>query len=465
MSAVDRRAFLLGNRRGSLDRTANAAGHYQPTKVAAPGSSPKSVVVPTHEFAGNLDERLDFPEDWELNGMHMKGYGAPPMSAPEIAAAIRRPIGAKPLRELAEGKSKVVITFDDLTRATPTFLIVPHILNELQAAGVRDESILFLGSFATHRPMTAEEVAKKLGRDVAARYAWVNHACFYGCKEIGTTSFKTNVMVNQTFLDADLKITLSGIKVHYDAGYGGGAKAVLPGLAHIDTIEHNHNVLLRETNTAGPVRVFKNEMRLDLIEAARMAQVDFSVQTMYDQKQRVTHVFAGDIVDAHHAAVRVAAKTDCTPTFKDADIVVTNAYPQCAQAQHAQRWIGLSVKEGGTGVLIIQHPLTTDPIHFLNNRTAARTGMSYYQATAARILGTGPARRGGRGPVSPKHTLIVYSQYMNRTLMNNYVGGTIFASSWEEVIRHLREKHKGSAVRVAVYPYGGMQHQELELDG
>ena len=89
-------------------------------------------------------------------------------------------------------------------------------------------------------------------------------------------------------------------------------------------------------------------------------------------------------MDAHHAIVRVAAKTYCTPTFKDADIVVTNAYPQNAQACHAQRWINLSVKEGGTGVLIIQHPLTLDPIHFLNNRTASRRGMSYYQTTATR---------------------------------------------------------------------------------
>ena len=89
-----------------------------------------------------------------------------------------------------------------------------------------------------------------------------------------------------------------------------------------------------------------------------MAKVDFSVQLMYDQKLRPIQVFSGDIVEAHHAAVRVAAKTYCTPTFKDADIVVANAYPQNAQAFHGQRWINLSVREGGTGVLIIQHPLT-----------------------------------------------------------------------------------------------------------
>jgi hypothetical protein len=195
-------------------------------------------------------------------------------------------------------------------------------------------------------------------------------------------------------------------------------------------------------------------MRLDLIEAARMAKVDFSVQLMYDQKLRPIRVFSGDIVDAHHAAVRVAANTYCTPTFKDADIAVSNAYPQNAQAFHAQRWIGHSVREGGTGVLIIQHPLTLDPVHFLNNRAASRSGMSYYQTTAYRLAAPLPRRTG----------LVVYSQYLSRRLMNNYPAATHFASKWEDVIRILQQRHKGDA-RVAVYPYGGMQHQEIELDG
>jgi hypothetical protein len=291
---------------------------------------------------------------------------------------------------------------------------------------------------------------------VAAKYAWLNHSCFYGTKEIGTTSFKNKIQVNQNFLAADLKVTLSGIKVHYDAGYGGGAKAVLPGVSHIDTVEYNHNVLLRQTKTAGPVRVFKNEMRQDMIEAARMAGVDFSVQIMYDQKLRPIHVFSGDIVDAHHAAVRVAAKTYCTPTLPDADIVVTNAYPQNSQAFHGQRWINLSMKkEGGTGVVIVQHPLTLDPIHFLNNRTMSRGGASYYEMTKRRVEAQMPGNSG----------LIVYSQYMDRTMMNNYSRTSHFVTKWEDVIRILKERHKGNSVRVAVYPYGGMQHQEIELDG
>ncbi len=459
VSTFSRRGFLQSAGSASaipLIGTALASGAYQPTQVAAlKGSTPHSVVIPTHEFAGNLDERLDFPNDWEIHVQHMKGHGAAVLTPQGIAAAISKPIGTPPLREVAAGKNNVVITFDDLTRATPTFYIVPHILAELKAAGIKDENILFLGSFATHRPMTAEEVQRKLGKDIATRYAWKNHSCFYGCKEIGTTTFKTVVQVNQDFLGADLKITLSGIKVHYDAGYGGGAKAILPGLSHIETVEHNHNVLLRQTKTAGPVRIFKNEMRLDMIEAARMAKVDFSVQTMYNEKLRPVHVFAGDIVEAHHAAVRVAAKSDCTETFQNPDIVVSNAYPQNAQAFHGARWLRYSIKPGGTGVLIVQHPLTLDPIHFLNNRSASRSGTSWF-ASRNRV-GGGMGQNTG---------LIVYSQYLSQNLKNSYPAATTqFATKWEEVIKMLKERHKGTGVQVAVYPYGGMQHQEIELDG
>ena len=461
ISIFSRRSFI--QRAGTagtvpLIGTALAAGAYQQTNVPALKGSAHSVVIPTHEFTGNLDERLDFPVDWTLNVMRMKGEGDAVLTPQQITASIQKPIGTAPLREIAAGKGNAVITFDDMTRPTPAFAIAPLVLAELKAAGIKDENILFLGSFATHRPMTVDEVQRKLGKEIATKYAWLNHACFYGCKELGTTSFKTNVQVNQNFMGADLKITMSGIKVHYDAGYGGGAKAILPGLSYIETVEHNHNVILRQTKTSGPVRIFKNEMRLDIIEAARMAKVDFSVQTMYDEKLRPTHVFAGDIVEAHHTAVRLAAKTYCTETFQNPDIVVSNAYPQNAEAYNPAKWLRYSIKPGGTGVLIIQNPAGPDPIHFLNNRTASRSGMAWFQSRN-RVGGFGP---GGQGQ---NIGLIVYSQYMNRNIMNNYAAGTQFATKWEEVIGFLKERHKGTGIQVAVYPYAGMQHQMIELDG
>lgn len=455
---ASRRDFLkiAGNAAAvPLIGTAMARAFFQPTRVESLKGSVKSVVIPTHEHFGNIDERLDFPSDWEINVMHMKGHGAAVLMEAEIARELNRPIGRPPLRAIAAGKKTVVITFDDMTRATPTYTVVPWVLAELKAAGIRDENILFMGSFATHRPMTAAEVQTKIGKKAATKYAWVNHNCFFGTREIGTTSFKNRIFVNQTFMAADLKVTLSGIKVHSDAGYGGGAKAVLPGVSHIDSIDYNHNVLLRQTKTAGPVRVFRNEMRLDMVEAARLAGVDFSVQIMYDQKLRPIRVFSGDIVDAHHAAVRKAAETYCTQTLPGADIVVSNAYPQNSQAFHAQRWINQSMKrEGGTGVLIVQHPLTLDPIHFLNNRGLSRGGATYYDTTKRRVNAKTPDNA----------RLILYSQYMDQNMKNNYPAGTHFVTRWEDVVKILKERHKGSSVRVAVYPYGGMQHQEIALD-
>jgi nickel-dependent lactate racemase len=455
-SDLDRRSFLgcLGALGCTpLIGTAMAAGPHQPTTVPALKGSAKSVVIPTHEFAGDLDERLDFPADWEINVMDMAGHNAPVLTPRQLAEALDRPIGSKPLRALAEGKKTVVVTFDDLTRTTPTYTVTPWVVGELKAAGIKDENILFLSSYGTHRAMTALEIQKKIGKEIAARYAWMNHNTFDNVKDVGETTFKNRVRLNQTFLAADLKICLSGIKVHQDAGYGGGAKAIMPGVAALPTIEYNHRVILRQTKTAGPVRIFKNEMRLDMIEAARMAKVDFTVQIMYNQKLRPTHIFSGDIVDAHHAGVRVAARHYRTPTLKDADVVVANGYPQNAQAFHAQRWIQYSVREGGTGVLIVQHPLALDPVHFLNNRVAGLEGAGYFDLAARRLSGK-----------PPKNTaLIVYSKYTDRTQMNNYPSGTKFCDTWEDVIKTLQSLHKGS-VRVAVYPYGGMQHQEIDLD-
>jgi nickel-dependent lactate racemase len=434
--------------------TAFAKGLYQPTSLAALKGSARSVIIPTHEYAGEIDERLDFPADWEVHVVNMAGHNAPVLTQQQIAIALDKPIGTKTLRQIAEGKKRVVITFDDLTRTTPTFAVTPWVVGELKAAGVQDENILFLTSFGAHRPMTALEIQKKIGKDIATRYAWMNHDVFDNLKDVGETTFKNRVRLNQTFLAADLKICLSGIKIHQDAGYGGGAKAILPGVSGLSTIEYNHLVILPQNRTTGPVRIFKNEMRLDMIEAARMAKVDFTVQIIYNQKLRPTHVFGGDVVEAHHAGVRVAAKHYCTPTLKGADIVVANGYPQNAQALNAGRWIGHSVRDGGTGVLIVQHPLGLDPIHYLYNRVAGMSGASYHDL----------AERSLNAKLEKYSNLIVYSKYADRTQRNNYPRNTIFCDQWEDVIRRLQVLHRGTP-RVAVYPYGGMQHQEIELDG
>jgi nickel-dependent lactate racemase len=471
-SDLTRRDILMGARYMAatpLIGTALAQSAYQVKAVSQLKGSAKSVVIPTHEFAGPngapwMEERIDFPASWDIHVMDMAGHNLPVLTAQQIADQCAQPIGAKSLRELAEGKTRVVISFDDLTRTTPAYTVTPWVVAELAKAGVKDENILFMGSFGTHRCMTQEEVARKLGGNIARNYAWVNHNVFDNVKEVGTTTRNNKVLLNQTFLGADLKICISGVKVHQDAGYGGGAKAVLPGLAALPTVEYNHTKILTKVGTTGPVKIFKNDMRLDMIEAARMAKVDYTVQILYNDRLRPIRICAGDIVDAHHAGVRVAAKTYCTPTFKDADVVVANAYPQNAQAFHGALWINYAVRDGGTGVLIVQHPLGLDPVHYLNNRLAGSSGATQFDLLSRRRTGGG---RGGAGRGGPqkKTNLIVYSQYLTRNMRDSTRRGeTTFCDKWEDVIAKLKELHPGDPM-VAVYPYAGMQHQEIELDG
>ena len=459
-----RREFLeRGGKVGSvpLIGAAMAAAPLQVNSVSQLKGKAKSVTIPTHEFAGPggapwIEERLDFPANWDIHVMEMAGHNLPALTPEQIADQCSHPIGAQSLRELAAGKKTVAISFDDLTRTTPAYAVTPWLVAELAQAGIDERNILFIGSFGTHRAMTQGEVERKLGARIAKSYAWVNHDVFDNVKEAGTTTRGNKVLLNQTFLAADLKICISGIKVHQDAGYGGGAKAVLPGLAALPTVEYNHTQILTKVRTTGPVKIFQNDMRLDMIEAARMAKVDYTVQILYNDRLRPTRICAGDIVDAHHAGVRVAAKFYCTPTFKDADIVVANAYPQNAQAFHGALWIDYSVRDGGTGVLIVQHPLGLDPVHYLNNRLAGRSGATQFDLTARRVSG-------GRSNAR-KTNLIVYSQYLTRNMKNNYRSGTFFCDRWADVIARLKELHPGDP-KVAIYPYAGMQHQEIELDG
>ena len=449
---LSRRDFLrVGPASAPLVGTALAAGSFLPKTVAALQGRQQSVTIPTHEFFGDIEERIDLPASWEVNVMKMAGHDAAPLSPEEIRRRIQNPIGTRPLRELAAGKKRVVITFDDLERPTPAHEIAPPVLEELKAAGVPDESILFLAALGTHRPLPSDEVARKLGADVIRRYAWINHNCFENLKDIGDTSRRNRIKVNQTFAAADLRITLNGIKIHQRAGYGGGAKSILPGVASIDSVRYNHETIGGSSRDNG-LKIFHNEVRLDMEEAARMAGIDFSVQVVYNRRRRTCAVFAGDINEAHHAACRMANLHYRTPTFKGADIVIANNYPQNIQSDKGPDWVNRSLREGGTGVLIIQNPHVMTSWNYWNESTTYRNGRTYWDMMAARK---------SRG----SSALLIYSQYLDQRSLNYplFPAGTLFARTWDDVIAQLRARHKGDA-RVAVYPYCAIQHIEAGLD-
>jgi nickel-dependent lactate racemase len=453
---ISRREFLQNGIKSvaaaKLIGTAMAPGMLLAESVPALKGNARQVVIPTHEHFGDIEERLDFPANWEITLRPMLGHNAPVLGHDEILSCLRKPIGTRQLRELAAGKKSAVITFDDLTRPTPTYAVAPLVVEELLAAGIPENRIIFLGSYGTHRNLEQDEVVRKLGSDLLRRFAWVNHNTWDNVKEIGTTAHGNVVKINRTFAAADVRVTISGVKAHAFAGYGGGAKAILPGVTGFETVCYNHEVVMKRLTRppADVISMFKNEVRLDMDEAARLANVDFSVQILYNGKRQVTHVFAGEIVEAHRAACRAAVEHYQTKAVPNPDIVICNTYPQSTQGGR-YKWAS-TVREGGSCVLILQHPQGLSAMHYWDARRAGVNGKTYLDEVAT-----------PRAPFPGNTQLMVYSQYMDKRQMLKFPSNTIFAASWEDMVKQLQARHKGDA-RVAIYPYAAIQHMETKLD-
>jgi len=432
--------------------------------AAAGAAAPKgrrgsnAIELRTHEWFGDRLERFEFPAGWRISVQHMKGHQARPLTAAEIKRALETPVGTKPLREIAAGKKTVTIAFDDLTRPTPTYEIVPHVVAELRAAGIRDENILFVTAYGCHYQMNGMEVAKKLGEETVRRHPWINHNIWENLAELGVTKAGNQILVNTYYVKADVKITLSGLKAHGTPGYGGGPKLILPGLSGIKTIRFMHQEIRRARRPPAqdgiPIfYMWENEQRQDMIEAARKVGVDFSVQVVYNQDRRAVHVVAGDIVAAHHKAARYAVNHLYTDYAKDADVVVVNAYPKGSQLHEHFHWGSRGLKDGGSIVVINQNPMGEFVWHYLDEAGFNRGG-SYFAQRAARRRRFPRARQ-----------VLLYTQYLQQRELDNpyFPPETVGLRSWAEVLERLKRAHQGD-VDVAVYPYAGLQHGPTVLD-
>jgi len=416
------------------------------------------VELRTHEWFGDRLERFEFPPEWRVSVQHMKGHQARPLTSAEIQRAVESPVGTKPLREIAAGKQTVTIAFDDLTRPTPTYEIVPHVIAELRAAGIHDENILFVTAYGCHYQMNGMEVAKKLGEETVRRHPWINHNIWENLVDLGTTKAGNQILVNTYYVKADVKITLSGVKAHGTPGYGGGPKLILPGISGMKTIRYMHREIKRTRRpfSKDGVPVFymwDNEQRQDMIEAARKVGVDFSVQVVYNQDRRPVHVVAGDIVTAHHKAARYAINHLATEYAKDADIVVVNAYPKGSQLHEHFHWGARGLKDGGSIVVINQNPMGEFVWHYLDEAQFNKGG-SFFAQRAARRRRFPQARQ-----------VLLYTQYLQQRELDNphFPPETVGLRSWNEVLERLRREHKGD-VHVAAYPYAGLQHGPAVLD-
>jgi nickel-dependent lactate racemase len=276
-----------------------------------------------------------------------------------MSKALELPWGGKTLgtQRLAErslaGKRIVVVT-DDHSRPTPVAEFLPAILAELSAAGAKDEALEFLIATGVHRDSTAEEVERKLGREVAARFRWRCHDAKdpAGLADLGTTERGTPVKLNKRLAEADLIVCVGAVEPHLLLGFGGGLKMLLPGCAATETIAQNHlqGVEPDHFDFVGS-RAEASPMRLDLEEAAGMLRKDvFVVNATMNEHARPTRFFCGDPVAAHRQATAFVEEHAGLAVPEPADVILANSYPMDADLRQSIKCVGNSLyacKPGG----------------------------------------------------------------------------------------------------------------------
>jgi nickel-dependent lactate racemase len=278
--------------------------------------------------------------------------------AAEIVRALARPLDTPPLSEIVQPNEQVVILVDDHTRATPVAQILPPVLDELRAGGVQDADVTILITHGTHRLSTDEEVRRKVGEGVYGRFRIVQHRCTDERDQVylGLTSRGTPVWINRLVVEADRCVGIGHVGPSPYAGYSGGRKLIIPGVASLDTINANHSLVALGFRRPGRVDV---PCRLDIEEGAALVQLDMVVDVVLCQDEHVVRAFAGTPGSVYREGVALARQVYEVACPGEVDVAITSGYPyelDLYQAVRAAEYADAIVREGGSILMVAACP-------------------------------------------------------------------------------------------------------------
>jgi nickel-dependent lactate racemase len=282
--------------------------------------SGQEVSLATGAWYGDRELVLTFPEEWDV--LVHRPRTPPPLLDDDIAAALEASVGQPSLRERARGCSNPVVIVDDLTRPTPVDRVLPHLIRQLEDAGIERHRVTIVVGTGSHGTPPMASMAKKVGADVAASCRVIGHDYRRGLVRAGRTSIGTPVLVNREVAQSDLVLGVGGIYPQHSTGFGGGSKLALGALGKTSIVALHH----RHQGVGGSYRI-DNSFRRDLDEIAAMIQMRTVVSVHVDERRRPVRVVSGDPVRYYAEAVAFSLEAFAAPPPGDADMVVSNAYP------------------------------------------------------------------------------------------------------------------------------------------
>lgn len=300
----------------------------------------------------------------DVPGPNWLGSFAPasPASLPNptdaIAQALAQPLDRPRLRDTVRSGERIAIIVDDHTRATPAWRVLPLVAAELSEAGIPDEDVQIVIARGTHRPSSQEEVLRKVGADALARFRVIQHDCRDEAHQtyIGMTSLATPVWINSTVAAADRRITIGHIAPSPYAGYSGGGKLILPGVAALDTVNFNHSFVPAGFRRHGAVDL---PTRRDIDEAVALVGVDLEIDLVLDSHDRLVAALAGSPAAVHRQGVRMARPLYEASLPEPVNLALSAGEPfaiDLYQAVRAVEYADAVVKPGGSIILLADCP-------------------------------------------------------------------------------------------------------------
>ena len=270
-----------------------------------------------------------------------------------INGSIDNPIGYDSLDEFLNGGEDIVFIVNDGTRPTPTAKVLDALSKRMDLRKAR-----YIVATGNHRDMTPEEYDFVFGKHYEELKDRIicHNAKESECVYLGNSKNGTPMEVNRVAVDSDRLVIITSVEPHYFAGYTGGRKSFLPGVASFRTIEANHMLAMRPEAQAlalegNPV----HEDMMDALEQIKDKKI-FSIQIVMDRHQNIYKCASGDLNEAFRTAVGWAEDVFCVPIPEKADLVISVApYPMDVDLYQSQKALDngkWALKEGGKIVMV-----------------------------------------------------------------------------------------------------------------
>lgn len=275
-------------------------------------------------------KRIDLVLPDSVRLLETKPADALPDPVGVVREALLRPLGSRPLPEIAQGKRNACVVISDITRPVPNRILLPPLLKTLHECGISPEAVTILIATGMHRPNQGEELRSMVSPEIMDHYRIVNHYCrdasqYRRVDEIDGAPIE----INRHYLDSEFKILTGLIEPHFYAGYSGGRKSLLPGLSSFETMKFMHSFRMIGHPSVTNCVLDGNPFHEYGLRIADLVGVDFIVNGVINKERKIAGVFAGEHRQAHRAGCDMVYRNSVAALKEPVDLVITSGggYP------------------------------------------------------------------------------------------------------------------------------------------